>query len=120
MPRATSDSVTVKGQSVYVEFGVAGGPHVSANAALWFVRKRTCQDIWFKVKARLSCVPGKRGMKVDYIKLDRSQFPSVRLWYNQSVFKPLTGTGVKSGTGTGVQAGVSALWDCVPNSTLVR
>ena len=119
-PRAVKDSVSVNGKHVHIEFGVAGGPHQSANVALWAIRKRSCQDIWFRLKARLSCVPGQRGMKVDYVTLDRSQFPSVRVWYNGKVFKPLSGTGVAAGTGTGVQSGGTALWNWIPNSTRLR
>ena len=51
-------------------------------------------------------------MKVDYIKLDRSMFPSARVWYNGEVFAGLTGTGVRARTGMAVQGDVVTLWHC--------
>jgi hypothetical protein len=121
-PKMRPEVVRLNGDKLYLEFFVFGEPPPAAHKLVeTLIKNRSCKDIWYKIKAQFSCVsPKERGMKVDYIKLDRSQFPSVRVWYNGKVFKGLTGTGVKAGTGTALQNDVVTLFNCIPNTTRVR
>jgi hypothetical protein len=122
-PTTGYDRVRLSGDKLYVDFYVYGEPDWKAHKATTTIRHRTCTNIWYKIKARFSCAAETgRAMKVDYIKMDRSKFPSARLWYNGKVFKGLTGTGVGAGTGTAVQGDIVTLWDCQrpPHQVMVK
>lgn len=92
--------------SVSISYAIKGKPNDAALSSFRWVRPRSCDSIWHRVRATVSCDDGQARMAVD---VTGSRFPSHRVWTNGDV------------AATVVQGPFANLWDCDPSAPdLVR
>lgn len=87
--------------SLILSYGIKGKPNDAALSSFRFVRPRTCESIWHRVQATLTCRDGEAQM--DAV-LSGSQFPSHRVWTNGDV------------RATVPQGAFASLWECDPSA----
>jgi hypothetical protein len=87
--------------SLVLSYGIKGKPNDAALPSFRFVNPRTCENIWHRVQATVTCREGKAEM--DAV-LSGSQFPSHRVWTNGDIKTTIS------------QGAFAGLWDCDPSA----
>jgi hypothetical protein len=86
--------------SVEFSYAIKGSPGDWAQASYRTVRPRTCDAIWHRVRATITCQQGKVALDGD---VAGSRFPSHRVWTNGETMATLD------------EGPISGLWDCDPS-----
>jgi hypothetical protein len=87
--------------SLVLSYGIKGKPNDAALPSFHLVSPRTCENIWHRVQATLTCRGGKAQM--DAV-LRGSQFPSHRVWTNGDLKATIP------------QGAFAGLWVCDPSA----
>lgn len=88
---------SASGPTVSVSYGMKGEPNTVANTCMNAVKARNCTWIWHRVTATFSCHNNKPTVSA---RLEGSDFPSHRLWINDSCNKEID------------QGSFDGLWQC--------
>jgi hypothetical protein len=93
-----NDEVT----SLELSYGIRGKPNDNALSSFQWVSPRTCDSIWHRARAVITCRDGEAKASVA---VTGSQFPSHRVWINNEMASP-----------TLAQGPFSDLWVCNPST----